>query len=60
MRKGWNEGKEEETKGAIAREIRPSIGGGGGGRYQKNKGTAREERSALSRQRVPRKGGGGL
>lgn len=38
----------------IAREIRPSIGGGS---YQRNKGTAGGKVHAISAKEVPRKGG---
>lgn len=36
---------EKESKGMIAREIRPSIGGGG---YQRNKGTTGGKVHAIS------------
>lgn len=48
-------GGEEESKGTIAREIRPSIGGGG---YQRNKGTARGKVRAISAKKSLVKGVG--
>lgn len=60
MRKGRNEEQEEEeekeeSKGTIAREIRPSIGGGG---YQRNKGTAGGKVRAISAKKSLVKGVG--
>lgn len=48
-------GGEEESKGTIAREIRPLIGGGG---YQRNKGTARGKVRAISAKKSLVKGVG--
>lgn len=47
--------REEESKGMIAREIRPSIGGGG---YQRNKGTAGGKVHAISAKKSLVKGVG--
>lgn len=49
-------GRGEESEGMIAKEIRPSIGGGG---YQRNKGTAGGKVRAISGKKSLVKGVGG-